>query len=61
MKNVRIPGEVKVFFPQCDLLEHPILNVELCNKTMHSTIKISSIQMPSCKKLTYLNTFEKVI
>ena len=23
----------KVFFPQCDLIEHPILNVKLCGET----------------------------
>ena len=33
MKNFRIPGGVKFFPPQCDLMGHPVLNIKLCSKT----------------------------
>ena len=34
VENFRIPGRVKLFFfPQCDLMGHPILNVKLRSKT----------------------------
>ena len=33
VKNFRIPSGVKFFLLQCDVMRHPVSNVQLCGKT----------------------------